>query len=210
MTNEDFSPTKLGSSKRPIPAIYLGTVEEYLRELGLCDMLDVLPQLPTHIRESEAFEKTMKAKVYRARYARNTPAAGRANMGTMQIWLHDKMFTDGEPEHIKATFLHELAHILAELFYRTTRHDRCHHDWRWKKMARAIGDDAGRCHSYPYLTRKTQERKQIYICQSCGNEYPMARKLKHDGRFHHCRCGGAIKRLTKTMSEISQLADLLR
>jgi SprT-like protein len=35
-------------------------------------------------------------------------------------------------------------------------------------------------------------KKQVYACSDCSNTWKMTRKLKHNGRYHKCSCGGRL------------------
>lgn len=94
------------------------------------------------------------------------------------------------PEDMKATLLHEFAHVLADRVHYPNRDGSCRHDVRWRTIARMIGDDAERCHEYDYIQRKKRAKKYEYECSLCGTVVATARRLKHDGATHfHQACG---------------------
>jgi SprT-like protein len=39
---------------------------------------------------------------------------------------------------------------------------------------------------------KIASRVQVYGCTRCTNEYQMTRRLKHNGKYHSCKCGGDL------------------
>lgn len=58
------------------------------------------------------------------------------------------------PQEIRSTYLHELAHVVANLSYR-----RCMgHSKGWQRIAIALGDDGGRCHKMD-VSEFRQKRK---------------------------------------------------
>lgn len=93
-------------------------------------------------------------------------------------------------EDLRSTFLHELAHVLAERLHYPNGGGACHHDYRWKSIARQLDRTAARCHNYSYIKRKSRSRNVVYQCTSCGEELRVAKRLKHDGTKHyHPPCG---------------------
>lgn len=43
-------------------------------------------------------------------------------------------------------------------------------------------------------------KKQVYRCIKCNNEYILLRKLRHNGMYHRCNCGGNIKYIGQKIS----------
>jgi SprT-like protein len=39
---------------------------------------------------------------------------------------------------------------------------------------------------------KIASKKQVYACSDCSNTWKMARKLRNNGRYHKCNCGGSL------------------
>jgi SprT-like protein len=35
-------------------------------------------------------------------------------------------------------------------------------------------------------------KKQVYACSDCSNTWKMARKLRNNGKYHKCQCGGSL------------------
>lgn len=115
--------------------------------------------------------------------------AGRAWVHQAKVALHYRLLKDN-PEQLRSTMLHELAHILAGYWYGYN----CHHDANWKQVAILLGDDGGRCHSMDTSAYRAKEKRYDYRC-AC-RLYSMsqrrhtiaeASKARNDGREHY-RC----------------------
>lgn len=39
---------------------------------------------------------------------------------------------------------------------------------------------------------KIASKKQIYSCANCKSEFKMTRKLRYNGKYHKCDCGGSL------------------
>lgn len=83
-----------------------------------------------------------------------------------RIWLHGAMTR----EHALDTFRHELAHLFAAHFENKDGSlGQFHHGPVFKKWARAMGDDGGRCHNYPEVL---ETRRGTWAhCPRCGMEF---------------------------------------
>jgi SprT-like protein len=42
-------------------------------------------------------------------------------------------------------------------------------------------------------------KKQVYACADCKTEFKRARKLKNNGRYHRCTCGGSLVDMGRKM-----------
>jgi len=167
-------------------SMLLGSVEEVARDLEAADLFHVFPKVPESIRESEAFTQTLTAEVWMKVFRKGTVRAGTAFLD--RIELNDKLFTLGTKEDVRATFLHETAHILANRYYERS----CNHDWRWVRMARLLGDTGDRCHDYSYLKAQRRAQRLVYACVSCDYRYRRTKRLDVS-RYRCGRCHGALK-----------------
>lgn len=97
--------------------------------------------------------------------------AGRAEVnyltGAIKIKLHYRLLKDNHKE-LRATYLHELAHILAAMWYGYS----CGHDDNWRQVAVLLGDDGGRCHSMDVSAFRRPGKRYAYRC-SC-QEYQLS------------------------------------
>ncbi len=105
--------------------------------------------------------------------------AGQAELnrttGHMKIKLNYRLLK-ANPDQIRSTYLHELAHIVANL----TWNDNCGHDQRWKRVAKALGDDAGRRHDMDVSALKPKRKPLVRYAWSCGCRQWMLTRRKHD------------------------------
>ncbi len=140
---------------------------------------------------------------------RSTAGRARVNWGSWgcesrkatgaKIWLNFRLLSEN-PKEIFFTYAHELAHIVADANNLT----RCKHDDRWKTVARALGDDAGRCHTMDTSHLKAKRRKHVWTCQGrCGRDYAVG-PVRHKRWLQHqywnsgkspatCGCGGEVR-----------------
>ena len=97
-----------------------------------------------------------------------------------------------EPELLRQTLLHEVAHFLDH----QTRPDRSRyrqpHGDRWQHWYRLIGGRTDRSAS-PVLSRLRQQRlKPVARCRRCGVVIERLRRLPRGRRWLHAGCGGAL------------------
>lgn len=113
-----------------------------------------------------------------------------------EIRLNYRLLKD-KPEDLKDTYLHELAHIVANMVY----FESCGHDSRWKSVASWIGAKPERCHKMDVShLRPARSKKTVpYVC-GCGPRTLTPLKAKRDAQYraqfgvpaYRCRlCGQA-------------------
>jgi predicted SprT family Zn-dependent metalloprotease len=101
--------------------------------------------------------------------------AGRADFRRKLISLNPLLRTHGETE-IDRTFLHELAHLLAQ--FRAGRRRISPHGPEWRRACEDLGiSDETRCHNLPFPVTQ-RHRRFVYRCPNCRNEFPRARKIR--------------------------------
>lgn len=67
----------------------------------------------------------------------------------------------GNNAEIRDTYLHELAHIIAEVGYAK----RCGHNRHWKHVARTIGAKPERCHTIKTTHLKNKVKRHAFACK---------------------------------------------
>ncbi len=125
---------------------------------------------------------------------RMTTTAGRAGFDfglPAGIDLNKRLITEGI-EHLRQTFLHELAHLLAGV-------DQGHGPV-WQAEITGIGGLARRCHQYASLKaarrpRGRQARHPVAECSRCGHMLNRTRALPEGRVYKHVGCGGVFKPL---------------
>jgi len=113
------------------------------------------------------------------------------NHQTGEIWIeiHKCVFVD--PEQMKKTLAHEVAHVIAGLHHG--------HNWVWKAIARGLGDDGERCTTVQAASAIGIERaphrepRTVATCERCGFEIKRRKRLSRNRTYTHPRCGGNIK-----------------
>lgn len=102
-------------------------------------------------------------------------AAGRADCRRRLITLNPRLCEHGDAE-IERTFLHELAHLLAQA--RRGRRRVQPHGAEWKKACADLGiAGEARCHALPFPVQR-RARPYLYRCPNCGRDFPRARRIR--------------------------------
>ena len=105
----------------------------------------------------------------------------RAYAADRRIVLNARLLENGCEEDRDATFLHECAHVLADLF-----HERpCRHGDRWREMMRLLGEAPNVRHRIPYLSREANA-KIVWRCTGCAQAYHYVRRPRR--RLKDCYC----------------------
>ncbi|MCW8859860.1 MAG: SprT-like domain-containing protein [Deltaproteobacteria bacterium] len=102
-----------------------------------------------------------------------------------------------EPETLKQTFLHEVAHACDHLSRKRPQNSyRRAHGPAWKKWAKALGIAPRSTGESEAVRNLHQQRlKLIAVCQTCGAEFHRARRLSRNRTYVHNQCGGQLKTL---------------
>jgi len=101
--------------------------------------------------------------------------AGRTDYRKKLISLNPMLHQHGA-EEIERTFLHELAHLLAQ--FRSGRKRIPPHGSQWRKACHDLGiGDERRCHTLPFPIRHRKPRF-LYRCPNCRREFPRVRQIR--------------------------------
>ncbi len=102
-----------------------------------------------------------------------------------------------EPEILKQTFLHEVAHACDHLNREKDPHSyRRAHGPSWENWARTLGISTQCCgESEAIRTLHQQRLKLVAVCQKCGTEFHRVRRLNRNRTYVHDRCGGKIEKV---------------
>lgn len=100
-----------------------------------------------------------------------------------------------EPENLRQTFLHEVAHACEHLSRRGWRKEyRQAHGDSWKMWARALGVSTATSGESEAVRQLHQQRlKLVGVCQKCGAEFHRVRRFNRCGTYTHRHCGGKIQ-----------------
>ena len=106
--------------------------------------------------------------------ARLKTAAGRADYRLGVISLNPRLVD--HPTELNRTFLHELAHILAQ--FRAGRRRPSPHGVEWQQACHDLGiGDEKRCHNLPFPVSK-RFRRYLYRCPNCQRDFPRVCPIK--------------------------------
>ena len=108
-----------------------------------------------------------------------------AATGTIRISRH--LVTDGTPDMLRDTLLHEIAHAVAYV-----RHGRAamNHGPLWRAVARELGArPEATCRAGPLVPAP-----HVLVCGRCGAEVGLYRRPKHPAEaYRHKGCGGRFR-----------------
>ena len=100
-----------------------------------------------------------------------------------------------EPENLRQTFLHEVAHACDHLNRKRARqpYHRAHSD-SWKNWAKALGIST-ECRGESEAVRALHQKrmKLVAVCQKCGMEFHRVRRLSRNRTYLHNQCGGKLR-----------------
>lgn len=95
-----------------------------------------------------------------------------------------------EPELLRTTLLHELAHACEHLTAPQPHRHRCSHGPAWRAWALAFGIAPQRSSRSSALNALRQERlKPVAVCQRCGCVFHRLRRLPARRKWVHPECG---------------------
>ncbi|MBM3583256.1 MAG: SprT family zinc-dependent metalloprotease [Alphaproteobacteria bacterium] len=152
-------------------------------ELGTVSELARAWRLEGRLRRAmiygDALDRCLDCKVEASDRAKTV--AGSAFMRERRIVLNAALFKPGREKDRNATFLHECAHIIANLHKRRD----CGHGIGWRGVMETLGEPADRCHSIRYLSPKAHAIV-TWQCRGCGQEYHFVRRPRR--RPENCWC----------------------
>jgi predicted SprT family Zn-dependent metalloprotease len=190
--------------------IALGTVGELAEAWGLHERFERAIQLARA-------EKRMKLSPGAVREALNCAVeisqraktlAGAAYTEQRRIVLNAQLLHEGREPDRDSTFLHECAHILADL----THGKACRHGRAWREVMALLGEPAEVGHRLEYLSRKAHA-KISWVCVACGRKHYFVRKPRRRIEDCYCRrCGpddGQLKhiRLDPVLLELGEIGE---
>ncbi len=170
-------------TSRDIMARILGTVGELAQHWGLTDRLSNLAPL------GDAYDVCMASKVEAS--TRSPTQAGAAYPRQHRIVLNGRLLFDGRETDRDATFLHECAHVVADVRHGVS----CGHNNRWQRVMYLLGEPPEVCHTIEYLSRRAHA-VAVWTCRNCGMEQHFVRRPRRRVSACYCiKCGPALGRL---------------
>ncbi|WP_303722986.1 SprT-like domain-containing protein [Malonomonas rubra] len=101
-----------------------------------------------------------------------------------------------EPENLKQTLLHEIAHACDHFSTRFAIRFRRAHGPSWQAWAKALGTSVKSCGRSEALDQLHRQRlKLVAVCQNCGAEFHRVRRLNQGRKYVHPSCGGPLRLL---------------
>ena len=99
-----------------------------------------------------------------------------------------------EPESLKQTLLHEIAHFCDHQTNQVARKYRRAHGANWQVWATALGTPAKSCGNSEAMEQLYQQRlKLVAVCLKCGTEFRRVRALNRRRKYFHTECGGRLR-----------------
>src|SRR3990172_9121698 len=161
-----------GSAQSGMPE-RLGTVEEIARLWGLAEPLAQARSI------GRAYEACLASAVEVSRHAKTQ--AGVAYTDERRIVLNAALLEVGREVDRDATFLHECAHILANVRYGWN----CRHGARWRRIMALLGEPPEVSHNLNYISREALA-VATWVCIECGEAYHFVRPPRR--RIQDCYC----------------------
>jgi SprT protein len=137
--------------------------------------------------------------------------AGAAYTEQRRIVLNAQLLHAGRERDRNSTFLHECAHVLADLSHGKA----CRHGRPWREIMSLLGEPAEVGHRLEYLSRKAHARIS-WVCVACGRKHYFVRKPRRRIEDCYCRrCGpddGKLRhmRLDPVLLEMGEAGDDIR
>jgi predicted SprT family Zn-dependent metalloprotease len=172
---------------------HLGRVEEVVARWGLAE------RLARASRYGAAYEACLACRVETS--ARGKLHAGKAYITDRRIVLHRELMPEGRESDRDSTFLHECAHILADLHYGKS----CKHGPLWRATMVMLGELPTVHHDIPYLSRNAHAAI-VWRCVTCGELYHFVRKPRR--RIQDCRCSTCGQEAGRLVADpVERIAD---
>lgn len=126
--------------------------------------------------------------------SRMRSCGGRARINryarTSQIDMNYRLHKDN-PEQLVNTYLHELAHVVANLRYNKN----CGHDYLWKRVMAELGANDERCHTMDVSAYKNKTTRIAYACNCQEFQFTKQRHnkvLRGEARYSCKTCKETI------------------
>lgn len=169
------------------------TVKTLAIELSLWER--IITTLENRLPESESgrlLTQVGAIKIRRSRAVRSLGAYVSGPQGPLYIRLQFAQ----EPQSLRDTLLHEVAHACDHLCSQPGRKYRRGHGPNWRDWAEALGirpEVSGQSDRLAQL--HAEQLKVVAVCRKCGAELRRLRRLNRKGRYLHSDCGGRLQLL---------------
>jgi len=161
----------------------IGTVAALAAAWGLRARLDAARRI------GRGYDECLACRVEVSRRAKTV--AGKAYTAERRIMLNARLLLPGREADRDATFLHECAHIIADIRYQAY----CRHDERWRRIMDLLGEPARVSHDIAYLSPRAHAIV-VWGCAQCGERFHYVRAPRRRLADCYCRrCGPRLGRL---------------
>ena len=183
------------------------TIQSLMIELGVSDavaagMTLVHSQARVYILETPvAIGKRTARRLGASYYMIRKRPLGK-ELIPVKLSLHPGLFTPGLRDELIDTFLHEVAHFIAEVRWLQLRplgrRRRAGHGPVWEHVMLTMGRPPKRCADPEVALRMASfapAPKEVARCEKCSHTwYGLRRQTKYDRRYYtHNDCGGRIR-----------------
>jgi SprT protein len=174
----------------------LGTVDE------VAIAWDLGERLLRVARHERAYIECLKSTVEMSH--RSKVQAGAAYTRERRLVLNAALLLPGREADRNATFLHECAHIVADLHHGRN----CRHDWRWQRVMEMLGEPPIVRHHIEYISARAHA-VVTWTCGNCGEEYHFVRPPRRRIQDCYCRpCGperGSLRPAPRRSADRSEI-----
>lgn len=132
--------------------------------------------------------------------------------GKFTIEYNLAMALENGEDFIQEVIPHEIAHLIANEFFKEMYPDGCGHSDMWKFVMIKFGRNPNRCHSFSVENLSKGHRDYLWKCSACGFEYAVGKnlheKLQNPHDTHYCgKCKDRgtlvfVKNLTEQTMEL--------
>ncbi len=168
------------------------TVKQIADEFNLWQQIEIAANnILAEKSVSALLEGIARIPIHKSRATRRLGAY--VSMGEKPICI--RLQFAQEPDNLKQTFLHEVAHACDHLSRKKgyQSYQRAHGS-SWKIWAKELGISPQCRGESPAVRQLHQQRlKLVAVCQKCGAEFHRVRRLNRNRSYTHNRCGGKIQ-----------------
>lgn len=116
------------------------------------------------------------------------------NSGANTLNFNMILAEENEEEFLSQVVPHEVAHIIANKFYKQN----CGHDVLWQSVMIKWGKDPKRCHHFSVENSSQSRRNYHWKCSKCGTEFHVGKNLheKIQNNYHKYACSKCRQKYT--------------
>ncbi len=161
------------------------------------DWNDIVARLSARLSEAEIEAVGSLPALVNGRLTRSLGRVfvNRSSRMPTKLELSRQLLGRGTPQEITDVFLHEVAHVAADIFKVREQSLETAHGPIWARFARCLGVAASATAQTSYGTEARAERrasslKVVAICDRCLFKLEKTRRLNRRRTYSHRQCGG--------------------